>query len=237
MSFTQAIRTCFSKFATFDGRACRSEYWYFALFGQLLNIVVQVLIAMSESFLILLLFSLILLIPVCAVGVRRCHDLDKSGWMFLVGLIPIVNLYLMYLFCLKGTDGTNRYGEDPFATAGRHVDNSFTQEKINSSKENDNLAFWVFVYTVVKTGRLSKENQQLIAEKFGTEKRDKLADMLKDLNIREAQKNVELKIINSAKKIHNLSPKTAEKQINMVISRIEEEFNNPGLLAEIQKII
>ena len=237
MGFTQAIRTCFSKFATFDGRACRSEYWYFVLFGWLLSIVLQVLSAMSEAVLVMLFGYLVLLIPSYAVGVRRCHDLDKSGWMFLVGFIPIVNFYLVYLFCLKGTDGTNRYGEDPFATAGRHVDNNFTQEKINSSKENDNLAFWVFVYTVVKTGSLSKENQQLIAEKFGTEKRDKLADMLRDLNIREAQKNVELKIINSAKEIHNLSPETAERQINTVISGIEEEFNKPGLLVEIQKII
>lgn len=63
------------------------------------------------------LFSLAVLLPNIAVGVRRLHDLDKSGWWYLLILIPLVGaLVLIYFFVQKGTDGPNRFGADPLTT-------------------------------------------------------------------------------------------------------------------------
>lgn len=57
--------------------------------------------------------SLVLLVPTLAITVRRLHDTSKSGWFMLIGLIPVVNLYLLYVLVLDGTPGANEYGPDP----------------------------------------------------------------------------------------------------------------------------
>jgi len=58
-------------------------------------------------------FYLGIIIPSIAIAIRRLHDLDKSGWFYLLALVPLVSLILLVWFCMKGTDGPNRFGPDP----------------------------------------------------------------------------------------------------------------------------
>ena len=126
MGFTEAVKTCLSKYATFRGRATRSEYWWFVLFMALAGIaaiVVDMLIfgynpANPESFgVVNLLVSLALVLPSLAALVRRLHDVDRSGWWYFIVFIPIIGFIVLIVFLVKrGTPGTNRYGPDPFGT-------------------------------------------------------------------------------------------------------------------------
>lgn len=77
--FGEAISTCFSKYATFSGRASRSEYWYFYLFGILIGLIGG-FIEVAGSPAVSGLISLVLMLPSLAVTVRRLHDTDRSGW-------------------------------------------------------------------------------------------------------------------------------------------------------------
>ena len=88
MSFTESIRTCFSKYGVAIGRARRSEYWWF----QLYQAIIYVLSLVFQSDLALLFSILVIanLLPLYACGVRRIHDSDKSGWFILLSLIPII---------------------------------------------------------------------------------------------------------------------------------------------------
>ncbi|KAA9007797.1 DUF805 domain-containing protein [Histidinibacterium aquaticum] len=113
MNFEQAIRTAVQqRYADFQGRSRRAEYWYFALMMFVLNLISQAIGGVIA--LLIGLVSLLLLIPGIAVTVRRLHDLDKSGWFALLLLIPIVNIVLILIwFTQPGTKGPNRYGPDP----------------------------------------------------------------------------------------------------------------------------
>ena len=94
-------------YATFGGRARRSEYWYFFLFNVIIAIVLAYAGVVMQSGILSNIYSLAVLIPGIAVGVRRMHDVGKSGWYV---LIPIYNLILA---CTEGTHGPNEYGPDP----------------------------------------------------------------------------------------------------------------------------
>ncbi len=94
-------------YATFSGRARRSEYWYFALFSAIISIILAVVGVAIKFPLLNNVYSIIVLLPSIAVGVRRVHDVGKSGWFI---LIPIYNLIL---FCTDGQPGENEYGPDP----------------------------------------------------------------------------------------------------------------------------
>lgn len=96
-------------YATFDGRARRSEYWYFVLFNFIVTIVLALLGIIVNFPFVDSIYSLAVLIPSIAVGVRRMHDVGKSGWFI---LIPIYNLILA---CTDGDNQVNEYGEDPKA--------------------------------------------------------------------------------------------------------------------------
>jgi uncharacterized membrane protein YhaH (DUF805 family) len=99
----------YKNYANFEGRARRSEYWYYTLFYYLIAIVLVFVDQAigSEIGIVGLVFALGSLIPSIAVGVRRMHDVGKSGWYI---LIPIYNLVM---FCTNGDTGTNEYGPDP----------------------------------------------------------------------------------------------------------------------------
>lgn len=104
-SFAEAISVCFSKFATFSGRASRSEYWCFWLFCFLLNVAAGFLDRMfwggSVDFAPLSsLTSLVLLLPTVSVTVRRLHDTDRSGWwfgFFVILLLALVIFSVVFL--------------------------------------------------------------------------------------------------------------------------------------------
>jgi uncharacterized membrane protein YhaH (DUF805 family) len=91
------------QYADFEGRARRAEYWYFTLFSVLISIGLGLVGAMMKTDVIGNIYSLASI----AVGIRRMHDVDKSGWYI---LIPIYNLILA---CTEGTRGPNQYGSDP----------------------------------------------------------------------------------------------------------------------------
>lgn len=110
--FINVIR---NKYADFNGRARRSEYWYFTLFNMLIGIVVS-LIAMLIGDWFSYVYSLALFVPGIAVAVRRLHDIGKSGWWCFICLIPLIGfIWLIILFCKEGDRGANAYGEDPKA--------------------------------------------------------------------------------------------------------------------------
>ena len=111
MNFIESIQTCYKKFFDFSGRASKSEYWWF----QLYNAIIYVLTFVFQGDLVLLFSILIIvnLIPVYAVGVRRIHDSDKSGWFVLISLIPLIGLYIFVLLLQDGSKGKNRFGIKP----------------------------------------------------------------------------------------------------------------------------
>lgn len=129
MNFQTSVKTCFSKYVTFSGRAQRSEFWWFVLFVWLVSIV----LSMVDSFVFGTtvtteygfeastntpifsgLFSLAVLLPTISVAVRRLHDINRSGWWYWIALIPLIGfIVLIVFFATDGTRGANRFGADP----------------------------------------------------------------------------------------------------------------------------
>ncbi|HEY0419803.1 MAG TPA: DUF805 domain-containing protein [Acetobacteraceae bacterium] len=119
MDFGQAVQTCLAKYADFNGRASRSEYWWFALFCIVVNIVMSFIDRQTGMGVLSILVSVALLLPALAVGARRLHDRDRSGWFLLLSLIPLVgSIILLIWFCYRGIAGPNRFGPDPLAASG-----------------------------------------------------------------------------------------------------------------------
>ncbi len=116
MNFFEAVKTCLTKYATFRGRAARSEFWYWSLFSCLLSLAAMAIDqAMSGadgaggSQLASNLVMLATLLPGMAVSVRRLHDVNRSGWWFLASFTGIGLLLLLYWFVLPGKDEGNAY--------------------------------------------------------------------------------------------------------------------------------
>jgi uncharacterized membrane protein YhaH (DUF805 family) len=118
MGFTEAISAGFRNYVNFSGRATRSEFWYWVLFAVLASIAAGLidiaLFGLDGSSAIESLVGLALFLPGLAVSVRRLHDLDRSGWWVLLGLIPLVGVIILIIWnCQRGTIGPNRFGPDP----------------------------------------------------------------------------------------------------------------------------
>ena len=103
MVLLDAIKACFSKYATFSGRARRSEYWWFVLANAIIGCIPYVNV----------LWGLIVFIPSLAVCVRRLHDTGRSGWWILLTFMPLVNLVIIYFYICDSQPGANQYGENP----------------------------------------------------------------------------------------------------------------------------
>ena len=113
MSFMEAIKSGIGKSFTFSGRSSRSEYWWWILASVLFQIICAI-IALLGNIGIAAIFPVLLIPPTTTVIVRRLHDIEKSGWFFLIVLIPIVGiLYLIYLFIQEGNVSENIYGSVP----------------------------------------------------------------------------------------------------------------------------
>jgi uncharacterized membrane protein YhaH (DUF805 family) len=114
MTFAQAIEAGFKNYVNFNGRARRSEYWYWFLFQILAQIVLSIVDAITGIGFLTIVFALATIVPGIAVSVRRMHDIDKSGWYLLIGLIPIVGAIILIIWFVKeGTPGQNQYGPSP----------------------------------------------------------------------------------------------------------------------------
>lgn len=125
MGFKEAVRSVLSQYATFSGRARRSEYWYFVLFNILTAIAASIIgciigyiiggtttsITIGTAFYYLA--CLALLIPGLAVSVRRLHDTDHSGWWLLAGLVPVIGGLAILVLTLMDSKPDNQYGRNP----------------------------------------------------------------------------------------------------------------------------
>jgi uncharacterized membrane protein YhaH (DUF805 family) len=117
MDFVNAITSGFRHYVTFSGRASRSEFWYWTLFAVLVTSAAQIAdnALFDDPGLFGPLVSLALFLPGLAVGIRRLHDIDRTGWWWLIALTIIGLILLIIWACVKGTSGPNRYGPDPLA--------------------------------------------------------------------------------------------------------------------------
>jgi uncharacterized membrane protein YhaH (DUF805 family) len=109
------------KYAVFNGRARRKEYWYFILCNFLLSFAIGFVDTLTGNFnsetgmgLFSMFYAVLMLIPSIAVGVRRLHDIGRSGWWMFLALIPILgSLVLIYFFTIDSETGDNQYGQNP----------------------------------------------------------------------------------------------------------------------------
>jgi uncharacterized membrane protein YhaH (DUF805 family) len=109
MDFGQAIKNCLNNYATFTGRAGRSEFWWFFLFNLLASMAASMVWARLGN-----LVSLALLVPSVAVGARRLHDIGKSGWFQLLWFVPLIGwIFLVYWAVQKSDPQANEYGAPP----------------------------------------------------------------------------------------------------------------------------
>lgn len=128
MDFTTAVKHVLkNNYANFQGRARRSEYWWFGLFTMIFSVVAQVVIgavAATGSTVLTLIFGIAvivimlgLIVPAIAVAIRRMHDTGRSGWWLLIGFVPVVGgLVILFFFVQRGTVGANAWGADPYDT-------------------------------------------------------------------------------------------------------------------------
>jgi uncharacterized membrane protein YhaH (DUF805 family) len=114
MGFADAIRSVFSKYVVFSGRARRSEFWWFTLFAVILYIVAAIIDKAIGNSILSLILGLALLLPSLAVTVRRLHDTGRSGWWILLGIIPVIGAIVLLVFeCQDSQPGANAYGPSP----------------------------------------------------------------------------------------------------------------------------
>lgn len=115
------LKVVSDNYANFTGRARREEYWMFVLFNIIFAITIAIisgmLVASTNNGAFMFFYVIYILgvfIPGLAVSVRRLHDINKSGWYYLVGIIPFLGaIWLIILFATEGDRGSNQYGPDP----------------------------------------------------------------------------------------------------------------------------
>jgi uncharacterized membrane protein YhaH (DUF805 family) len=116
MSFVEAVQAGFRNYVKFSGRASLYEVWYWVLFTIVGGVIAAVLDALffwsaSSNTPLGSVFALVTLLPSIAVVVRRLHDTDRSGWWYLLILIPLVGIIILIVWCIqRGTPGDNRFG-------------------------------------------------------------------------------------------------------------------------------
>jgi len=109
------------KYAVFDGRAMRKEYWYFFLFNILINILLTIIDSVIGTInheagvgLLSGIYALVILIPSIAVSVRRLHDTNHSGWYLLIALVPFIGAIVLLIFMVQDSQPmSNQYGPSP----------------------------------------------------------------------------------------------------------------------------
>lgn len=101
LTFYESIRVCLAKYAEFNGRASRAEFWWFTLF---VTLVASALTYLSES--VASVFLIAMLLPLLAVGARRLHDTGRSGWWQLFMLVPVGGIVLVWILCAEPTKDT-----------------------------------------------------------------------------------------------------------------------------------
>ncbi|MFL2910839.1 MAG: DUF805 domain-containing protein [Limisphaerales bacterium] len=122
MSFSQSIKTCFKKYVDSNGRASRSEFWYFQLFLIILYFLADIIdysvlgTGIGQTGYASLTVQLGTFLPAICVSIRRLHDVERSGWWVLIALTCVGIIPLIFWEASKGVSGPNEHGEDPLAT-------------------------------------------------------------------------------------------------------------------------
>ena len=104
MTFGESISTCFTKYAAFDGRASRSEFWWWFLFTFLASAATGIVSQTLSA-----LFSLGVMLPSLAVGARRLHDTNRSGWFLLLWFIPLIGWIILIVWAVQEAIEPNRF--------------------------------------------------------------------------------------------------------------------------------
>ena len=120
ISFPNAIRLGFQHYVDFKGQSSRAEYWWFALFivvGDIITTAIDTIVLGTDlggTGLLAAVWGLATLIPSLAIGVRRLHDINKSGWWLLLWFVLVIGWIVMIVWAIKrGDEGPNKYGPDP----------------------------------------------------------------------------------------------------------------------------
>jgi uncharacterized membrane protein YhaH (DUF805 family) len=110
--------TVLKKYAVFNGRARRKEYWYFILFSIIVSVILSILdailLSMGAPGVTSVLYSLAVILPSLGVMIRRLHDTGRSGWWVLINIIPIIGFIIFLVFAVQDSQPeANQYGENP----------------------------------------------------------------------------------------------------------------------------
>lgn len=112
----------FRKYAEFEGRATRTQFWMFVL----ISTIISIALGAVDSFLFQAqflagLYGLAVIVPSIAVTARRLHDTGRSGWWQLISLVPVIGFIVLIVFLATKSDGANKYGSAPMGVAGNEV--------------------------------------------------------------------------------------------------------------------
>jgi uncharacterized membrane protein YhaH (DUF805 family) len=120
VDFPEAVKLGFQRYIDFSGRSSRAEYWWFTLFIVLVAVIVTAVDTvvlgtdLRDIGLLSTVWDLATLIPSLAIGVRRLHDIDKSGWWILLWFVLVIGWIVLIVWAIeRGDKGTNKYGPDP----------------------------------------------------------------------------------------------------------------------------
>lgn len=120
MNFFDAITSCFRKYADFSGRARRSEFWFFTLFGVIVSAALS--LCFGSQSVPSVFFNMGILIPSFSVSWRRMHDIGKEGVWSLIAFIPVVGFIIAIIWSVRdGQSGDNIYGPDPKLVGNKAV--------------------------------------------------------------------------------------------------------------------
>ena len=108
LGFVEAIKLFFQNFTNFSGRARRSEYWWVCLFNMIVSTIIGMILPDFAW-----IWSVVILVPTLSLCVRRLHDIGKSGWSYLVLLIPVAGWIIMLIWLCQDSTGDNRWGKNP----------------------------------------------------------------------------------------------------------------------------
>lgn len=154
-------KVALSKYAVFSGRSRRSEYWYFVLCNVIISFALSLVDGMlgfggEESAGIFGgLYALAMIIPSIAVGVRRLHDIGKSGWWMFILLVPILGVLVLFFLMIRDSQpGDNQYGPNPKGVGGSSSNssaNNATSSVSSSSTSSDPAGFPTSTQTSTQT--------------------------------------------------------------------------------------
>ena len=114
MTFGESLSTCFKKYFVLEGRASKSEFWWFQLIWSASFFIMFIYEGSEQVQYFFIGIIVVIFIPLFTVGVRRLHDTGKSGFYYFWSLVPFIGSLIVLAFMLgDGTKGRNQYGENP----------------------------------------------------------------------------------------------------------------------------